>query len=185
MQNKLDLKKLNVKILLLLAMALFSCNMKEEKENSSDYVTYVNKLVKAFSKSMKKDHSLVCYGSGGKMPYDVEKISIRFIAYQHATIQEARELEVMVTEKFVKAINSYEPIRKFLREYPFNVPRTDVAISFYKSDNTPYTDDSVAFVTQFNNKISYYSENASNGHLVLLKEEPYEEAFKIVTESSH
>ncbi len=145
-----------------------------------DYEVYVNQIVLSFAKEMAKEFGLVCIGEGGRMPHDVEEIAVKFIAYRKASINEARELEIIATERLLKIINNNEKIRPFLREYPFKANRAEVSISFNKPNNTSYTDGSVARVTQINNKIYYRGEDGRSELFYSLGEEPYEEALKIV-----
>lgn len=158
--------------------------IENKKEQNEDYETYVNQIIKSFANEMEREFGLVCCGHGGSMPYDVEEISIKFAAYQRATIEEARALEVKVTERFIQAINSHEKIRPFLREFPFKANRAEVAISFKKPDNTLYTDGSVAYVYQVKNKIIYRADKENSPKLIPITEEPYEEALNIVKGSS-
>jgi hypothetical protein len=78
-------------------------------------------------------------------------------------------------------INAHEKIKRFLRETPFPYSRTNVGISFSKRNNTPYTDGSVAYVSQVNSRIYYRAENPDNPNVYKqIRNEPYEEALKIV-----
>lgn len=144
------------------------------------YVTYVNEIVNAFSKEMKRDFNLICIGDGGAMPHDVEKVIIMFSAYRKTTIEEARELEVGAVQRFLQLINAHEKIRPYLREYPFTPKRVEISISFQKKNNSHYADGSVAFIYQTNNKIVYRSVDPKTQELVALADETYEEALKLV-----
>lgn len=139
----------------------------KQKVNATEYESpvytqYVAEISSSFSNQMKKEFGIECIGSGGSMPYDVEEISIKFVAYQRTTIEEARALEVKVTERLVQMINAHEKIRPFLKEPPFPYYRTKVGISFYKRNNIPYLDGSVAYVSHVNSKIYYRAENPDN-----------------------
>ena len=79
----------------------------------------VNEVVDVLEKEMKEQFGLRCTGQGGSMPYDIQEISVRFVCRQQVTVEEARELEIRVTERFVEIINSHEAIRPFLRDYPW------------------------------------------------------------------
>jgi hypothetical protein len=153
-------------------------------EKNEDYEVYVNQIIQSFANEMEKTYGLVCYGHGGKMPHDVEEIKVTFNCYQHVSIEQARRLEVKATERFLEIINSNEKIRPFLREFPFKPNRGKVSISFRTADNLRYTDGSVAYVTQFKNIISYCSDEETSPSLITLKKEPYEEALKIVNQTS-
>ena len=171
--------------LISILILLIGFQLDAEEYKSPVYTQYVAEITRSFSEQMKKEFSIDCIGSGGSMPYDVEDISIKFVAYQRATIEEARALEVKVTERLVQMINAHEKIRPFLKENPFPYYRTKVGISFYKRNNSPYLDGSVAYVSQVNSKIYYRAENPDNPDIYnQIKDEPYEEALKIVQNNS-
>ena len=169
----------------ILTVFIIGPQLEAEEYKSPAYTQYVAEITRSFSKEMKKEFGLECVGNGGCMPYDVEEISIKFVAYQRATVEQARELEVKVTERFIQAINAHEKIKPFLRESPFPSRRTRVGISFDKRNNTPYLDGSVAYVSQVNSRIYYRAENPDNPDVYKqIKDEPYEEARKIVQANS-
>ena len=60
--------------------------MGAEESKPPDYLKYVNEIVDDFVKDMKKKYNLHCYGSGGSMPTDVEKIDVLFISYHKSTL---------------------------------------------------------------------------------------------------
>jgi|JI9StandDraft_1071089.scaffolds.fasta_scaffold26949_4 hypothetical protein len=111
------------------------------------YDKYVDEIVSSFVKDVQKEYGLVCYGSGGRMPRDVETIKLCFNAYQRATIDEAREMIVALKTKLVQRVNAHEKSRPFLREYPFTCHGADISIAFHKSKRESYyLDGSVALV---------------------------------------
>ena len=170
-------------ISILIMIIGFTLDAKDDKlDDSPGYTQYVAEITRAFSKQIKKEFGLECEGNGGCMPYDVEEISIEFAAYQRATVEQARELEVKITERFIQMINAHEKIKPFLRETPFPSYRARVGISFYqRNNNIPYIDGSVAYVSQLKGKIYYRAENPDNPYVFeQIKDEPYEEARKIV-----
>ena len=154
------------------------------ENGSAPYVKYANEIIRSFTDEMNKEYGVVCIGSGGGMPYDVEEITVEFISYQKATIEQARELEVKATERLLKIINGHEKIRPFLREYLFKANRAEVAISFRNKDNDFYSDGSIARVTQIRNKIYYRKYSLLTDQLQPLAEEPYEEALIKVRKST-
>lgn len=158
--------------------------MHAEEIKSEDYEVYVNQIVNSFSKDMEKEYNLICIGDGGRMPYDVEEISVKFLAFRKVSIEEARKLEVNCTERLLKAINSNDKIRPFLREYPFKANRAKISISFRNKNNTYHCDGGVDLVFHAKNKIYYRSEDPSTEQFFSLAEEPYEEALKIVQQNT-
>jgi hypothetical protein len=167
-------------IVLILFMGL-KVNGKEEK--SPDYTRYVSEVTSSFLKEIYKEYGFECGSSGGCMPYDVEEISVSLTAYRRATIEQARELEVKATERFVQIINAHEKIKPFLRESPFPPGRARVSIFFEgpKKNRTPASDNDVEFVCHAKNRIYYQVYNPNNPYVGKdIKDEPYEEALKIV-----
>jgi hypothetical protein len=162
-------------------MMIVSLFLVAKDDDSPIYTRYVAEITSTFVKEMYKKYGLYCGSSGGEMPYDVEEISVSLIAYRNATIEQARELEVKATERFVQIINAHEKIRPFLREYPFSPSRADVSISFEKKGK-PFSDYSeVEFICHAKNKLHYLAYDPDHPYVgKLIKEEPYEEALKIV-----
>ncbi len=152
-------------------------------EESKPYLKYADEIIHTFEKECVKEFKefkLRSIGSGGRMPNDVEEIGVNFSAYEPATIEEARALEVTLTEKLLKKINAHEKIRPYLREYPFPSNRTEVSVSFHKRNGDYYTDGSVAYVSHILNQISYCAADPKTQDFIDLLEEPYEDAVKLV-----
>ena len=173
-----------VSFFVFIVLALFvgwKVNGKEDESESPIYTRYVAEVTSSFLKEMRKEYGLQCGASGGSMPHDVEEISVSLTAYRHATIEQARELEVKATERFVQIINAHEKIKPFLREVPFPPGRARVTISFRKRKKTLVTDNDVEFVCHAKNRIYYEAHNPDNPYVGKdIKDEPYEEALKIV-----
>lgn len=166
---------------IVLLFLFLGCKVNAQKSDAENYEVYANQVVSSFASEMEKEFGLICIGEGGGMPRDVEKMSVEFISYQRATIELARELEVKVTERFIEAINAHRKLRPFLREYPVQPFRAEVAISFNKKDNRSYTDGSVSRVFQVRHIIFYKKEDSSSPTgFVKLLEEPYDDALRIV-----
>jgi hypothetical protein len=157
----------------------------DAKETDSPlYLQYVAEVTSSFLKEMYKEYGFECGASGGRMPYDVEEISVKLVAYRSVKIEQAREWEIKTTERFAQIINAHEKIRPFLRENPFPSSRARVSIRFItpkKQKKSPPSDDDVEFVFQARGRIFYQAENFDNPYLGKdIKDEPYEEALKIV-----
>ena len=154
------------------------------KNTIDDCEKHRNQIINSFAKEMNKDHQLKCVGDGGWIPEKIEEISLMFVAYQKMTLDEARKLEVTVIEKFLKKINDHKKIQPFLKEHPIRKDRAEISISFRKPDNTPYRDGSVARVTNIKGKLYYREDKGDPNKYFPLYEEPYEDALRIVNQSS-
>lgn len=148
------------------------------------YLKAADELIRSFADEAEKEFQILCVGTGGGMPYDIEEISLKFLAHKHATIEIARKLHVALTERLLKKINTDLKVRPFLREHPFSVGRAEVSISFRQKNNLPYTDGSVSLVYQVRSRI-YYRAEGDDPHLLRpLFEEPYDQAMKLVKEGN-
>jgi hypothetical protein len=163
-----------------------SAKANAEEDESPIYTQYVGEVTSTFLKQVYKEFGIECGASGGSMPYDVEEIYVQLSAYRSATVEEARELEVILTEKFVQIINAHEKLRPFLREYPFPPGRARIALSFRKSKKkNHFTDDDITFVCHAKNRLYYLAKNPDNPYVRKdIKDEPYDEARKIVQENA-
>ncbi len=173
------MKLIHVKLFFIFSL-FWGGTMHAKISDSPSYLGYVKEITSSFAKETEKQFDLLCIGSGGGMPHNVEDISIAFIAYRKGTIKEAREIEVKATEKLLVEINANKKIQPFLIEYPFKANRAEVSVSFRQKDDSCYKDGSVVHVFQTKNKVFYYAEDPLSGKRVLLLEEPYEEARKLV-----
>jgi hypothetical protein len=154
-----------------------------EEFESPIYTQYVSEVTSAFLKEMHKEYGFDCGASGGRMPHDVEEISVSLVAYQSATVEQARQLLIKTTERFAQIINAHEKIRPFLREYPFPSSRSRVSISFRNQKKKKFSlyCDYVTHVLQAKNRIYYLGDNPDNPYVGKdIADEPYEEALKIV-----
>src|SRR5271163_1992438 len=106
-------------ILFITIITLTGATLHSKEHYLPDYEEYVNEIVNDFVKDMGKKYKLHCYGSGGSMPNDVEKIDVLFISYCKSTVDDARRMEVNAVQELLRRINTHEKIKPYLREYPF------------------------------------------------------------------
>lgn len=179
--------------------------MNAGESKSPEYLKYVDGIIVNFVTDVEKKYELHCYGSGGSMPTDIEKIDVLFISYAKSTVADARKMELALVQELLNRINDDKKIRPYLREYPFGSDRVHISISFRTETDDRPLDGSVALVSLVNNKIYYDAAEMkmsppipltrvkSNNEwtkelvpgklqeeLVPLMEETYEEALKIV-----
>ncbi len=152
-----------------------------ESPKEVEYVQYAKEIMNPFITECEKNFHLECIGTGGRFSRNVDKINITFIAYRKGTIEEARTLEVTITEKLLAQVNGNEKIRPFLSEYPFQSNNVGISLSFRKDDDSRHLDNSVAHVCLGKGKLFYSAENPKTHLLDTILEEPYEEAKKIVS----
>ena len=181
------MEKIRVKCLLFICL-LFSMEliMTVEKDYSKEERAILNRsvseVVNMFEKEMKEQFGLRCTGQGGSMPYDIQEIGVDFVLHQQTTIEEARELEIRTTERFVEIINTHEAIRPYLRDYPWDHNRARVMIAFRDLKGKDYTE-GIILVLQARNRIVYFGPKRFPNDIEPMKREPYEEAKQIVESS--
>ena len=130
----MDFMKKNVKLIFifLIAVMLSAAKPPDQKmKKSINDEVFANEVTHSFIQEVKKKWGFQCEHTGGSMPYDIESLSVGFAIYKNVTIDEARELEVMLIEEFLEVTNAHEKIRPFLREYPFPAARANISLSFY------------------------------------------------------
>jgi len=164
-------------------MIFMGLKVNGKEDESPVYTQYVAEVTSSFLKEMYKEYGFECGASWGRMPYDVEEISVSLVACQSATIEQAREIEIKTTERLVQIINAHEKIKPYLRERPFPSGRARVSIAFEKQRQKGMhsVDNNVVYVLQAKNRIYYQAENPDNPYVYKdIKDESYEEALKIV-----
>ena len=147
----------NLSLIKILALLFITTSITTKETPTPEYIDYVVEIENAFIKEMEKRYGLSFTGSGGRMPYNVQKIEIIFSAFYPTTIEQAREIEVWGTKKILAMINQHEKLRPFLAEYPFTSKHIDISVAFLKDDGSRYTDGKVTYIFTANNKIFYRS----------------------------
>ncbi len=143
----------------------------------------VHEIVDAFEKEMEEQFGLLCTGQGGSMPYDIQSVKVNFLINRQVSIEEARELEIRATERFVEMFNAHKVIKPYLRDYPWDHNRARVTISFHQENGKDYSQ-GISFVLQVKEQIFYYGPQKSRDEMgPTIKEEPYAEAKSIVNSS--
>jgi hypothetical protein len=172
-----------IKIILSICLLFSQLSIAEQKDYSKEERKVINRsvaeVIYALKKEMKEQFGLICIGTGGGMPYDIEEIGVDFVLHQQTSIEEARELEIRATERFVEIINAHEAIRPYLRDYPWDHNRADVMIAFDQVDGKDFPE-GVRLVLQARNQLIYYGPKRFPNDIAHLKEESYDEAKKIV-----
>ena len=105
-------------------------------------------------------------------------MSIIFHLYQEVNLEEARNLLLYSTDKYLSNINSNEEIRPYLNNYPFTEENTEITIFFYNPDRSNLPQENIYCASSEDGKVFFYSR--SLGLYRPLHEETYEEAKSLV-----
>ena len=153
-------------------------------DDASFYGKYIDEIQIEFIKQMEKEFQLSCSGTGQCMPKKLEGICVSFNAFREGTLEEARKIEILGTEKLLSLINNHEKIRPFLSHYPMTHEGADVSIGFIRESYKLFPYGTVAFVCQGKGKIHYSVNDPKVDYLVKIKEETYEEAYDIIKQQN-
>lgn len=149
-----------------------------------DYERYVDQLVYSVAQEAQREFNLSYVGKGGELAKGVKKIDVKFVAHRRGSLEEARKIEVILTERLLQNLNTHEKLRPFLTEYPFTAGRVTIALSYRQEDDSYYKDGSITFVFQTKNNIYYYCYSSETADDEVEMKEPYEEAKEKVLRNS-
>jgi len=150
---------------------------------------HMNKILNISLKQLKKRYGLVTIGTGGRNIEDKSQCeSISFQLYRIITKEEARILLVEVVELILHNINNDNKITPYLHNVPFTYKNIGVRIFILNKDasNTFEPDLGLVSLTQ-RGTINYvtYEPNSKWCEYATDVEEPYEQAYKIVTQKDY
>lgn len=146
------------------------------------YIELVHQVTGSFVKKV-KPLGFHCTSDGGGMPQDVRELDLGFTCYEPVTLEEAREKLIFLTEEFLKEVNAFEPIRPYLREYPFPESRVSISLSFETKDPVCYEGIPLTRAYHTRSKLFYWGKGEKHRTSDIL-EESYDEALKRATQSS-
>lgn len=161
--------------------------LKDQKSERpyDEYIVYVNQIRRTIARQIFREMGLVCTGDIGQMHEKVEEIGMKFNAYRHATVEEARALHVLVLEKLAAAINADEGLRPFLIEHPFTYKQIQIGIRFEGPEGGCFEGNvarvsNVASPIEEENNLHYRSADPFAKRCTYLFKEPYKTAIEIV-----
>ncbi len=149
-----------------------------------DYERLADKVTNQTAKRLLIEKNLHCVGISGGMMGLIQRMGMVFDYNKSVSLEEARRLAVYAMGKYRKDINASKEIRPYLIEYPFPIDRLKISISFYKDDSLSQVDaDQISTIFLFGDIVQYCLP--SKGESIVLHQETYEEALKIVQEETN
>jgi hypothetical protein len=148
------------------------------------YEAELDRFLASLSKQIKRKWGVVGISMGGNMREGIEDFAFLLHRYKRVKLEEARRLEVEITEMLVNQINANENLRPYMKHYPYAPSQVRVKIEFQPDAYFGFTDGSLCSVSQENDKLQYYVSHVEKGDGWLLgpfflSEESYEEAQKL------
>jgi hypothetical protein len=149
-----------------------------------NYVHYADAISSRIIKQIEKEFDVHCDATGGSMPHDVASIYLSFATQRRVSLEEARIMHVRCTEMLKEAVNADERVRPFLAEYPFPPSRSEISLSFSGPVGSWNHDGTINHIFGARGKIFYFISDPIDVKIDSFHEEPYEDALKIVKQST-
>lgn len=154
-------------------------------ERLDDYLDYAVDKTEKLGREMAQTYGLRLVGSGYGDRDFLEHLKLKFTSAQELSVAEVRRLYVTLVEHFLSEINGDRQLRPYFSSFPLT-EHGAVGLSFLNPDPNSekyYVDQEfVAFVTSFHGIVYYDGFDSETKEFVLLHEEPFEDAVRIVRE---
>ncbi len=162
-------------IFALIAVLTISFNFFKSKPR--DYADIAREIRGNVGKKLSKKHQMNLIGVGGGMMGSVYMIGLSFQVRYPLEREEARYLVVNCAEELLRAVNSNEEIRPYLRDFPFTTKNVQVIIFSVKADGRDVYDPAicVASVSE-SDEICYRTQEPNSPTYKNEYNEPYAEA---------
>lgn len=144
------------------------------------YARVARRITAQTAQQLLEEKQLVCFGSGGGMIDQVNRVNMAFNYYQKVSLEEARELVVYALNTYLNNINSNEEVRPYLANYPFLVKDITIRIGIWKPGHKRPDPDNIYFISLRRGMIYYYLDVPDTYDRKLLHKETYEEALQKV-----
>ncbi len=175
---------MKINFILIILLSLSSCKSKVSEE--FDYTKQARKITGRFCEEISLPKDLYLTGYGGALMHDVKELALHFDAFECLNLEEARKLYVEMTETYLDYINEDEAIRPFLHNYPFTIKNLKIMITFFDHSGNYQDNGCIALIFRVlkTSQVFYCAYDSEKKDFVDVHEEPYEEAKRIVLESS-
>lgn len=171
-------------IFLLLVIALASSCTQETQDSQTqpDIEILVSEITNRTFLQLKKERELYPFGIGSGIKDQVRMLALSFCYYKDIEMEQARELLLAATSRYLDNINRSNDLRPFLVNHPFEPKNIEIRIFLRKPDGSNRDNDKndkLSLIEMIRGNLEYDIRNPQTGHLECYLEESYEEAFKI------
>jgi len=108
-------------------------------EDFPENVRYANEVLQTFALELEKEHEF--FLNGFNLEKDQEKIDVlnfQVTASYSPSLEEARALELALTQRLIEMVNKNEKLRPFLKEYPVSNQSVSIDLRFHGSNITSF-----------------------------------------------
>jgi hypothetical protein len=137
-------------------------------------------VLKELTSEIHTEYGLSCSGEGGSKKNTIDIVELSFIAHRRASVEEARQLHIKVTEKLIEKLSSSKELEPYLSTQPLSHSNCHISISYRTPHNHHYADGSVALSTYGKGMIFYERAELFDSRLHSIFNESYQEAAVIV-----
>ncbi len=166
--------------LLIVALSAVSCSLLSNKHKyiPSEKQKLANKIQYKVAAQLKEETHLSPCGTGGQMMNEIKMLALSFDYYQPLNIEQARELLIIATERFISEINQTQPIHPYLHNYPFKPENVEIRIFLYKPDHSDVGAENLSVVSMLEGVLYYKVDNPKTKLFTTVLTETYEEALE-------
>jgi len=142
-------------------------------------------IIHNYAKKKYKEDNWNLFGIGGSFPDgDIRGLNVSFWVDQKVTLEQARVAIIKAINEFLAQINNDPKAKPYLNHFPFNARDLRFSIVFHNINTSYVKDREVSYVSMIKGSCSYYKYDEKKKGLIEFHEEAYEEAFKIVENST-
>jgi hypothetical protein len=169
--------------LLILCFSSYVYPKVQPSAKTINYDQIANKITMNFANKMKQKKNLLFCGSGGAMMGNIQEMHVSFNYYTLIDIPFARKLLIECAKEYLQDINDNIEVQPYLHDHPFTAKNLEISIFTYNTDGRGVLYPNLRNACLYQGIIYYFGDDGEK--FVTIKEEPYDEAVKIVEKEAN
>ncbi|HEV8052861.1 MAG TPA: hypothetical protein VGP47_10235 [Parachlamydiaceae bacterium] len=171
-------------LLCLIFYNCLSCNSSSQ-HISPPYVEMAAKIRSEVAHKLAKRHNMRIFGLGGGMADCVNFLGLDFQIQGPLSKEQLRRILIDSVQELLKAVNSDEQIRPFLKNYPFTEKEIMITLFVIDKRGENIYDPQIAVATSGQGTMSYNTDDKDNKFVYKQKiKEDYQTALKIINDEN-
>ena len=168
-------------LLLICTFYVYGTKFVNSQYVSPDYVLMADKTTADVASKLSKRYNMAVVGVGGGMIERVNVVGLCFQILGPLSKERLREIVVDCVEEFLASINANEPLRPFLKNYPFTSKEIRIEIFVVDANRRHVYFPEIMIAAQYEDEIVYRTIDKENELNYKSSEfEDYETALEIV-----
>jgi len=142
----------------------------------------IDEVILNFIRKSYKKYKIQCNAFGGKMSEGIDKIELSFVRKKKMSIDEARKMQVDLTQTLLSTIHKSKTLSPHLQHTPFDAKHINIRVHFENGKEGLFNDGSLSRMLQQDGIIHYFNEKPPTEYVLgwtdgnPLFEETFEEA---------